>query len=132
MDRIGNIDRLALADRLAAVEAFHDRQFVPVALEQLGEFQQDFLALRRCELTPTAVFKGFPRLGDCVVDIACITRRDIGEFFAGGRVGRDKCLAGFGRNEGAVDEGVGGQLKVCGNRPVFGGGQRFMHDWLPT
>lgn len=48
MDRIGNVDRLALADRLAAVDAFHDRQFVPVALEQLGEFQQDFLALRRC------------------------------------------------------------------------------------
>ncbi|MNK95679.1 hypothetical protein D3C87_1159260 [compost metagenome] len=93
MDRIGNVDRLALADRLAAVEAFHDRQFVPVALEQLGEFQQDFLALRRRTLTPASVFESFPRLGDRMVNIVCVTGGDIGQFFACGGVGRGECLA---------------------------------------
>ncbi len=132
MDGIRHIDRLALSDGFAAVEAFHDGQFMTVVFDELGEFQQSRLAVARCLETPTSVVECLSRFGDRIIDVACIARCDLCQRLARCGVRGGECLAGIRRTECPVYEGVGRQLKARRNGLVLGSGQRFMHCWLPT
>jgi len=47
MNRIGDVHQLALAHRLATVQAFEHREFMAIALEQQSKLEQHAFALSR-------------------------------------------------------------------------------------
>ncbi len=123
MDGLGQVDGRAIAHGLARIDAFHDRQFVAIAPHQLGEPDQDFLARGRVQAAPASVIEGFARLLHRVVDVFRVTRGDIGQGLAGGRVDRSKSLLRARGLELAVDESIARQVQVLRDRAVLGMGQ---------
>ena len=85
-DGFGQIGHHAFADRLAAFEAFQNRQFVQIFLNQISQLQQNGLALARTLGRPHARVKRSAGQGYRVVNIRGITGINIGNHVARRRV----------------------------------------------
>ena len=85
VDGLGNVDRLAVADRFAAVEALHHRQFAPVAGDQLAQADQHVLAPGRMQPRPVPLLERLAGLLYGEVNVRGIACRDGAERLAGGR-----------------------------------------------
>ncbi|MCY1533857.1 hypothetical protein D9M68_692060 [compost metagenome] len=118
MDGLGDVDVLAFANGFAAVQAFHHSQFMSVVFEQLGKPQEDRLALTGGAQVPTAVFICLAGTGYGQVDIAGVTGCDVRQQFAGGRIGGGERPARKRIAEATVDERLGGEIHLRGDRRV--------------
>ncbi|MNH24792.1 hypothetical protein D3C79_847440 [compost metagenome] len=98
-----------------------------VVFQQLGELQQDVLALTRLQFRPRAVLEHALGGGDGDVHILHIAGGDFGQLLAGGRVGGDEGAAGDGIAEFTVDERLGTQLQFGGDGRVLFLAQQFSH-----
>ncbi len=73
-------------DRLALVQRFELRERFSIAFDELGEFQQDPLAIGRAQPAPYARIERALRARDCTVDVVLVGIGDGREPLAGGRV----------------------------------------------
>ena len=81
-DRVGgrrDVDAHRVADRLAHVEGFEQRQFFLVGQDQVGEADQDALALGRGQVGPDAGFEGAARDGDGCIGVGFVGAGDVGQ-----------------------------------------------------
>ncbi|MNZ69687.1 hypothetical protein D3C78_879960 [compost metagenome] len=79
-DRVGgrrNVDAHGVADRLAHVEGFEQGQFFLVRQDQVGETDQDALALGRGQVGPHTGFEGAARHGDCRIGVGFVGAGDV-------------------------------------------------------
>ena len=93
VDGFGDIDRLAIADRLAAVEALHHRQFAAVAGDQLAQPDQHVLALGRDAVLTNALVKGFARLVHGEIHVVRAAGGDLAQIAlpVAGLIGDESC-----------------------------------------
>lgn len=131
VDGLGDVAGLAIEDGLAGVERLHHRQLAGVPGHQLGEPDQDALALARREARPAAVLEGAARAGDGEVHVGAAAGRHASEEVARGRVDGVEGGAREGGAERAGDEGAGGQRQPLGDGPVLVAGQKGHSAALP-
>ena len=113
---------LRLADRLADVQGFEQREFVAVRLDQFGPAQQHALARRRRLAGPARVGKGRACGGHGAVDVGGITGGDLhpGLAVRGIHAGERRAVGGVGAV--AVDQQLRARTQRGGARaPVFEG-----------
>ena len=131
MDRLGDVDQLAVADRFARIQRFHHRQLPPVAGDQFAQPDQHVLARRRVQPRPMALIKRLARLGHRQINISRRGRRDLHPGLARHRVHRchhrARAAVVF-----AINKGRAGRVELSGNRPVFRLGQKLGHIWAPV
>ena len=89
-------------DGPAHVERVDHGELFEVPVDEVGQLEQQRLALERLELAPRA-FEGPARGSDREVDIGGAGLGDLRELFACGGIGRLEGLAGGGRDSFAVD-----------------------------
>ncbi len=107
VDDVGQVDLLAVADRLAGVDRVEEGELRGVRLDQVGEAQQHGLADRRGELAPRTLLKGGAGRGGGALDVGDAAVGDRGEHRAGAGLEGVERLARGGVDELAVDEGLG-------------------------
>src|SRR5262245_46581371 len=90
-------------DRRAHVERVECAEFVKVALDQVGQFQQDLLAFIRLELAPWP-FNRRARGRDSTIDVLCVTFCNGCQQLAGRWIAAREGLPGNGLNPFAVDQ----------------------------
>ena len=81
-DRVGgrrDVDVHRVVDRLAHVEGFEQGEFFLVGQDQIGEADQDALALGRGKVGPDTGFEGAARDGHGFVGIGFVGAGDVGE-----------------------------------------------------
>ena len=91
------------ADRRAHVQRIELRELLEVFLDEIGELEQQRLALERLDLAPRS-FEGAARGGDRAVDVLGIALGDRGQQLAGGRIVGLEALAGGRIDPFAVDQ----------------------------
>ena len=100
----GDVDREGVADRLPDVERLQQGQLVAVGPDEVGELQQDALAVRGRLIGPAAVVEGRSRRLDGPFDVLDVPLGDVGDARAVAtrdvREGRSR----RGRHEPAIDE----------------------------
>ncbi|MNT15919.1 hypothetical protein D3C72_1509990 [compost metagenome] len=101
-----NVDAHGVADRLAHVEGFEQRQFFLVGQDQIGEANQDALALSRGQIDPNAGFESAACDGDGGIGIGFIGAGDVREETAIYRADAFKRRAAGGCAVLTVDEGT--------------------------
>jgi hypothetical protein len=99
------VDVAALADGLAAVEGFDDRQIAHFFLQEAGDAEEVFAALASGHPAP-GFFVGAAGGSDRFVHVGARAPRDFGMLFPGGRIDRGEIPAGGGFDELAADEEV--------------------------
>ena len=97
-----NINIAAFADGFAVVERFEDGQAARVLLDLPGKAVEKLGALVAGKFFPCG--KSLASGLDCSFDVGCGTLRNIGDFFAGGRVGGVEVPAFARTVEAAIDE----------------------------
>ena len=122
---------LGVADRLAHVDGDHRRELVAVALDQVGEAEQDGAALARREARPRARLERAARGGDGAVDVLGVAGGDVEDGLARHGADARERRAGGGVDEGAVDEGAAAEAARVGERaaPWGGGGHAPHYGW---
>src|SRR5581483_7934734 len=116
-----DVDAAGIANRLAHVERLEERELVAVLANELGEADEDALALLRREPRPDARLERLPRSADGAVDVLDVARRDGGDHAAGAGAYAVERLARGGVDVGAVDEGLRAD-RDAGQRVVDGRG----------
>jgi len=109
----------AVADRLAAFQAFHDGQPDAVAPDQRRQLQQRFLALFRRAARPDATAERPPRRRDRTVHVLLSTVGQRAQHGARGRVGGLEQRAVVGCRPVAVKEGAVRQAQAGGDALQF-------------
>ena len=97
-----NIEAARERERFAGVDRFGSREFFEIALDQVGDAQENARPLRRRRARPFG--KRFVCGGHGQFDIATVAIRDLRIRLAGGRLDIVEILAADRRNELAVDE----------------------------
>ena len=129
VDRLGEVAEvgrravdlaLRAADRLAHVERDHQREPVAVALDQVGQPQEDGAARARREPRPRAGLEGAPGHRDRAVDVLGVAGRDVEQRLAGERADAREGRARRGVGELPVDERLAPEPARVGER----GGRR--------
>ena len=110
----GNVDVQHVADRLAHVQCFEQRQFVGVPLHQVGESKQHVHARARRQSAPAAVAPGRQRTRDRGIDVGRLAPGHLRQHAAVGRIDAVEGLAGYGRHMAPVDEQAGGGAQFFG------------------
>ena len=105
-----NVGRLL--DRFAVIRSFQRRQFRAVLFNQLRQFVEHAPAIARADLRPLA-FKRSARRGHGFIDVFFVGFGYFGERFAGRRIRRSECLAGFGIDPLSVDQKLIFTRGVC-------------------
>ena len=95
---------------------------VAVALDQVGQAQQDRAALARGEPRPRTGLEGPPGDRHRAVDVLAVARRDVEERLAGDRAHAREGRARGGVDEGAVDERLTAEPAGVWERAAPGGG----------
>ena len=129
VDRLGEVAEvrrravdlaLGAADRLAHVERDHQREPVAVALDQVGEPEQDGPALARRDPRPGARLEGAPGDGHRAIDVLAVARGDVEQRLAADRAHAREGRAGGGVDELAVDERLTAEPAGVGERAAPG------------
>ena len=119
LQRFGKIERFDLANRLAALDAFQNGQFAPVASDQLAPFDQDLLAFGRVTPGPASAVERFAALENRKIDVFGTAGGDGVERGTGGRIDRLERVAGRRGPRPPVDEGPRRQRYGVGQSAVF-------------
>ncbi len=119
VNRLTHVSQLALADRLATVEAFEDCEFMTMTIQQLAQLNHALLALARMHARPDAAVEGLAGFLHGEVDILSVTGGDFRERRAGRRIDGLHPAPGTWLLELAVDERVHRERHVRGDRLVF-------------
>ena len=106
LDRLRQVRLATIRDRLARLERLDQRQLLGVRLDQVGQAQEDGLALGGGAARPAAVVEGSPGGGYGEVDVRGVAGGDVGQHLSGRRIFRREALAAEPRPEGAFDECV--------------------------
>ena len=120
LGRRGHVDGQRVADRLADIQRFEERQFFAVRADRLGQLEQDDLALGGRHVRPAPIVErrtgGRDRSVD-VLDIALGDLRDHAPVATGDVVERP---AGRCADEPSVDEGLVARLEGLSSRDPVG------------
>ena len=126
--REGHIDREGIADHLADVERFEQRQLVEVLADQRREAQHHGFPGRRRDVTPAAVLEGTPGAGHGRIDIGVRVLGHLGDDTAVDRRNPRESPAGGGADVAALDEGPALDTEGRGARfPAGAGGGTIEH-----
>jgi hypothetical protein len=112
-DGLGDVDLAAVGDRLTGLEGVELGELLEVVLEELGEAEEELLALDRGAVRPAAVVECSPGRPDCRVDVGGVTSRDVRERLASCRILGDERLAGGRVAELTVDECLRPERRQC-------------------
>ena len=115
-DGIRDVDLAGVGDRLAALERVEERELLEVRLEQVGEAEEDLLALGRGAPRPAPVVECPARRPDRGIDVGRAARRDRRDRPARGRVLGHERLARRGVLELPVDECLRAEGRKCRDR----------------
>ena len=130
MDRVGNVDIDAVADRLAGVQAIQQRDFQGVLLQQLDELQHHVLAVAGLQLGPNSALKGPARRPDRRLDVFRPAVGDLGQRFPIGRIDRRVGLAAGAGSILAVDESLRAKAQRGSRRFQKAGVESEVHAFI--
>ncbi|MDZ7748879.1 MAG: hypothetical protein U5K43_08520 [Halofilum sp. (in: g-proteobacteria)] len=119
LDGLGHVDRGAVADRLARVQALHHRELVAVALQQLAQAHHHALAVPGVHARPVAALERLARAAHRQIHIIGIAGGELAEHRAGGRIAGLERAPRLRGPVGAVDVRIARAAQLGRDRGVL-------------